>query len=245
MTLHIRDAAAWEQVIGLHIRDASTWKQVKDAWIRDAGVWKKFYSTMPEFIGSSNVIQQSGGGTLTYHASSQVGDLLIGVVACDDSEQNAGPGDWSFIGRNSNNTEVAVFAKVKGVETSVSWPGSTGGGGPSTVAEVYTFRGVPAGVAGIKNVTGGTSNPADTPNANCLVFMVRGNIVNSNTDGQTSWSSTGNLQNFEEVGDYSYNGGWDVGFAAAYGEMPVAGDPGTITANRNDGQLNFTIDPTP
>jgi hypothetical protein len=240
MTLKVGDAGTWKQAKSLWVGDAGTWKKVKSAWVGDGGIWKKMYSGMPEFIGSSNAIQNVSGGTCTYAAGTTTGDLLICVIACDDSENNSGPAGWTFLGRDTDVTEVAVWAKDCAGETSVSIPGSTGGGGPSTVAEVYTFRG--ANVAGITGVNTGTNSPANTPVDNCLVFCVRGNTLNTNSDNQTSWG-TGNLENPVEVGDYSYNDGWDVGFAALYGEMQTAGDPGSVTNSAGAAYLNFTIQP--
>lgn len=188
-----------------------------------------------EFIGNAGKNVSTGSQSITYHASSASGDLLILIVQADDVDTIPTPSGWTRIFNSSDGRGGCrgfVAWKIKASDTKVF----VSDVGDHQTASVLTFRNtattspieIPlvATVYPYSGINGGSTIPgAISTIDNSFVCYVVIHDNDSNSACTSGWTNA-QLSSTAELIDISTNTGWDGGFAVWGGFKASAGNTG-------------------
>lgn len=185
------------------------------------------------FIGNAGKNVDTGGQTITYHASSASGDLLLLIVQADDGDSIGTPSGWTSLTNRSYSPYCRgkVMYKFKGTDTSVY----VSDVGDHQCSSVLTFRNVDssltAGTAagGTLSATNSETIPGVTTTADgAFVIWIGFHDAPSNSSQASGWTNA-NITGGAELADFSTDTSWDGGFAVWGGIKTTAGATGNTT----------------
>lgn len=127
MSLNVKDAGTWKEVLEVYVKDSGTWKACKDVYVNDSGTWKSVLYQ----AGSSSY---STPGTYSW-------TVPAGVYAISSTIVGGGGGGGGFYGSGDNHAGGGGGSGGKYVGQSIAvTPGETltivvGSGGGSASFE--------------------------------------------------------------------------------------------------------------
>jgi len=185
------------------------------------------------YIGSAGKNVSKSGQTITYHASSVSGDLLLLIVQADDADSISTPSGWSTLMNRSYApfTRGKVMYKFKTTDTDVfvSDPGD------HQTATVLTFRNVDSSLTAGSSVSveitaaNNETLPGCTTTADeAFVLWVAFHDADSDSGQASGWTNA-NITGGAELVDHSTSTSWDGGYAVWGGIKTTAGATGDTT----------------
>ena len=59
MTMHVKVAGVWKEIIPAHVKVSGVWKDIEEGYVRVAGVWKLFYRAVTVLMDATRTITSS------------------------------------------------------------------------------------------------------------------------------------------------------------------------------------------
>lgn len=200
------------------------------------------------FIGHAGKNASLGGQTITYHASSASGDLLLLIVQADDADTIGVPTGWTSLSSRSYApfARVRIMYKFKTTDTDVY----VSDVGDHQCSSVLTFRNVDASLTAgtaaggtLSNYFNGQITGVTTTDDGAFVLWIGIHDAPSNSSQASSWSNA-NITGGAELIDICTDISWDGGFAVWGGIKTTAGATGDTTvtwASDVDGIIYYVL----